>query len=69
MDDEREALCHRRQEITRQLDALTTKDSTIDADTLAVRSELLLRQIREIKQRLAEIDLDELCMRRMEGGE
>ena len=69
MDEEREALSRHRQEITRQLEALNVQDDILDANTLELRSEPLLCQIREIEQRIAEIDLDELCLRRMEGGE
>ena len=45
------------------------QDGTLDAETLELRREPLLRQIREIEQRVTEIDLDERCLRRMEGGE
>ncbi len=68
-DDEREALSRRRQEITRQLQALTAQDCTLDADTLELRREPLLKQIYEIGRRLAEMDLDERSLRCMEGGE
>ncbi len=67
--DEREALSRRRQEITRQLQALPTQDDRLDDDTLEMRREPLLRQIHEIEQRLTEIDLDERSLRHMEGGE
>ena len=69
IDDERDALSRRRQEITRQLQALTAQDGRLDDDNLQVRREPLLRQIREIERCLTEIDLDERCLRRMEGGE
>ena len=69
IDDEREALSRRRQKITRQLQALPAQNDTLDDDTLEMRREPLLRQIREIEQRLTEIDLDERGLRRMEGGE
>ncbi len=69
VDDEREALSQRCREITDQLAALTAQDGSLDEDTLELRREPLLCQICEIEQRLDEIDLDELCMRRMEGGE
>ena len=69
IDDEREALSRRRREITRQLQALTAQDGRLNDDTLELRREPLLRQLREIEQRLAEIDLDEKSLRRMEGGE
>ncbi len=69
MDEEREALNLRRQEITRQLQALTAQDGTLDADTLEMRREPLLEQIGEIVRRLAEMDLDERSLRCMEGGE
>ncbi len=69
IDDEREALNLRRQGITRQLEALAKEDGTLDADTIEMRREPLLRQIRGIEQRLTEIDLDERSLRQMEGGE
>ena len=69
IDDEREALNRRRQEITRQLQLLTAQDDTRDADTLEVRRASLLKQIYEIERRLAELDLDERSLRCMEGGE
>ena len=58
IDDEREALSRRRQEITRQLQALPAQDGNVDEATLEIRREPLLRQIREIERRLMEIDLD-----------
>ncbi len=69
IDDERESLNRRREEVTRQLQSLTAQDGTLDADTLEMRRDPLLSQIREIEQRLSEIDLDERCLRCMEGGE
>ncbi len=69
MDDEREALNRRRQEITRQLQELTAHDGTLDSATLEMRREPLLRELREIDHRLADIQLDEQSLRRMEGGE
>ncbi len=69
IDEEREALNRRRQEINSQLQSLAGQDGTLDDDTLELRREPLLSQIREIERRLAEIDLDERCLRRMEGGE
>lgn len=69
IDDEREALSQRRQEITRQLQALTAQEGTLDDATLEMRREPLLRQIGEIERRLTEIDLDERSLRCMEGGE
>ena len=69
IDEECDALSRRRQEIARQLQALTAQADTLDADTLEKRREPLLGQIREIEQRLADIQLDEQSLRRMEGGE
>ncbi len=69
IDEAREALNRRRQEITSQLQSLAGQDGTLDAATIEMRREPLLSQIREIERRLAEIDLDERCLRRMEGGE
>ncbi len=69
IDDEREALNRRRHDITGQLQALTAQDGNLDDDTLEMRRNTLLRQIREIERRLIDIDLDERSLRRMEGGE
>ena len=69
IDNEREALNRRREEITRQLQSLTAQDDTRDADTLEMRREPLLSQIGEIERRLTDIDLDERNLRSMEGGE
>ena len=69
IDDEREALSRRCQEITRQLQALTAQGGRLDDDALELRREAMHSQIREIEQRIAEIDLDERSLRCMEGGE
>ena len=69
IDEEREVLNRRCQEITRQLQALTAPDGNLDDDTLEMRRNTLLRQIREIERQLVDIDLDERSLRRMEGGE
>ena len=58
IDEERDALSRRRQEITRQLQALTAQDGRLDDDTFKLRREPLLSQIREIERRLTEIDLN-----------
>ena len=68
-DEEREVLNRRRQKTTRQLQALTARDSSLDDATFELRRESLLKQIGEIERHLAEIDLDEQNLRRMEGGE
>ena len=69
IDEEREALNRRRQEINSQLQSLAGQDGTLDAATIEMRREPLLSQIREIEQRLAEMGLDERSLRCMEGGE
>ncbi len=69
IDEEREALNRRREQITRQLQALNAQDGNLDEHTLEMHREPLLNQIREIERRLADIDLDERSLRRMEGGE
>ena len=69
MDDERDALKRRRQEITSQLQSLVGQDGNLDDATLEMHREPMLKQIGEIERRLTEIDLDERCLRRMEGGE
>jgi hypothetical protein len=69
IDEEREALNRRRREITSQLQSLAGHDGNLDAATLEMRREPLLKQISEIERRLAELDLDERSLRCMEGGE
>ncbi len=69
IDEERDALNQRRQEITRRLQSLAGQDGSLDDDTLKTRREPLLSQIRDIERRLTEMDLDEQSLRRMEGGE
>ncbi len=68
IDHEREVLNRRRQEITRQLQALTARDRTVDRTTYDMRRNTLLSQIRAMERRLADIDLDERSLRRTEGG-
>ena len=69
IDEEREALNCRREQITRQLQSLTTQNSNLDRTANDIRRNSLLNQIREIERRLVDIDLDEQSLRRMEGGE
>ena len=69
IDDEREVLSRRLEEITRQLQALTTQGGGLGDDTVEVRREPLLKQIYEIERRLTEMALDERSLRCMEGGE
>jgi hypothetical protein len=69
MDDEREALNRNRQEINRQLQALTAPDGTLDRAGHEMRRHTLLSQIREIERRLADLDVDERSLQCMEGGE
>ena len=69
IDEEREALNRRREEITRCLQSLTGQDGNLDGGTAEMRRYYLLSEIREIDRRLAGIQLDEQSLRRMEGGE
>ena len=69
IDEEREALNRRREQITLQLQSLTTQNSNLDRTAYDIRRNSLLNQIREIERRLVDIDLDERSLRRMEGGE
>ena len=67
IDDEREALNRNRQEINRQLQALTAPDGTLDRAGHEMRCNTLLNQIREVERRLADIDVDERSLQCMEG--
>jgi hypothetical protein len=69
IDGEREALNRRREEVTRQLQSLTAQDGNLDGGTAEMRRDALLSEIREIDCRLADLQLDEESLRRMEGGE
>jgi len=69
IDVEREALKRRRQEITLLLGSLPAQDNNLDQPSHDTRRSTLQGQIRELDRRLAEIDLDEASLHRMEGGE
>ena len=69
IDQEREALRRRRQELAHQLQSLTAQAGNLDDAALEMRREPLLQQISEIERHLTEIDLDERSLRCMEGGE
>jgi len=69
IDDEREALNRRRKEIALLLRSLIAQDSNLDQTSHDTRRSTLLGQIKELDQRLAEINLDEGSLHRMEGGE
>jgi len=69
IDDEREALHRLRQEITLMLRSLAAQNSNLDRTSHDTRGRTLLGQLREVEQRLIEIDLDEGSLHRMEGGE
>ena len=67
--EEREALKRRRCEIERQLQALTRQEISVGRTSQDMRRDTLVGEICGIDRRLAEIDLDEQSLRRMEGGE
>ncbi len=69
MDDERAALSRRRREINRELQDPMAHDRTLDRATFDMRRDALLSELREIDHRIADIQLDEQSLRRMEGGE
>ena len=69
IDDEREAVNCRRQELDRQLLALTTQKNMLEQNTYNENRDVLLGEIREVERRLAEIGLDEQSLHHMEGRE
>ena len=69
IDDEREALNRRSEELTRKLQALTAQKGMLEQNTYRERSDALLTDIRQVERRLAEIGLDEQSLRQMEGRE
>ena len=69
IDDEREALNRRREEITLLLRSLPAQDGSVDQPSREARRIAQLNQIKELDRRLAEIALDEEGSSRMEGGE
>ncbi len=69
IDEECAVLNRRRREITGQLQALIAQDDGLDDDSLELRRGPLLSELREIDRCLADIQLDEQSLRRMEGGE
>lgn len=69
IDDEREALNRRREELDRQLLALTAQKEMLEENTYNERRDALLSKIHEVERRLVEIGLDEQSLRQMEGRE
>ena len=69
IDDEREALNRRSEELTRKLQALTAQKDKLEQNTYREHSDALLTEIRKVERRLAEIGLDEQSLRQMEGRE
>lgn len=69
IDEEREALNRRRREINRELQGPMAQHHSLDRATFGLRRDALLRELREIDRRLADIQLDEQSLRSMEGGE
>ncbi len=69
IDEERAVLNRRRCEINRELQGPVAQDRTLDRAKFGVRRDALLSELREIDHRLADIQLDEQNLRRMEGGE
>lgn len=69
IDDEREVLNRRREELDRQLLALTAQKEMLEQNTYNERRDALLSKIHEVERRLVEIGLDEQSLRQMEGRE
>ena len=69
IDEERAVLNRRRREINRELQGPMGQDRTLDRAALGLRRDALLSELREIDHRLADNQLDEQNLRRMEGGE
>ncbi len=69
IDDEREALNHRRDKLDRQLQALTAQKDLLEQNTYNERRDALLSEIHEVERLLADIGLDEQSRRQMEGME
>ncbi len=69
IDDERKAMNCRRQELDRQLRALTTQENMLEQNTYNEHRDALLSEIHEVERRLVEIGLDEQSLRQMEGRE
>ncbi len=68
-DDEREALDRRSREIHGQLRALLAQKDTLERTIFSRRHNALLGELHEIEHRLADINVDEQSLHRMEGGE
>ena len=69
IDDEREVLNRRREDLDRQLLALTARKDMAEQTTYKERRDALLREIHEVERRLVEIGLDERSQCQMEGRE
>ena len=68
-EDERETLQRRRREIQRQLGELLAQKGTLEQATFSQRHNVLLSEIQEVEQRLADLYLDEQSALHMEGRE
>ncbi len=68
-EDESEALEGRREELHSQLCVLLAEKETLEQATFSQRHDVLLSEIHNIEQRLADVHLDQQSLQQMEGGE
>jgi hypothetical protein len=69
LDQQREALLHRRQELSRDLEELASCNASLKVSELQARRERIAHEVHEIETLLADINVDERSITSMEGRE
>jgi hypothetical protein len=69
LDQEREALIRRRQELSRDLEELASANAPLKVSELQTRRERIADEVHEIQTHLAELNVDERNSASMEGRE
>jgi hypothetical protein len=69
LDQEREALIRRRQELSRDLEELGSPNVPLRVSELQTRRERIADEVHEIQTHLAELNVDERNIASMEGRE
>jgi ABC-type phosphate transport system auxiliary subunit len=69
LDQERQALIHRRRELSRELEALASPSAPARHSELQARREQIEVELQEIEADLADFKLDERNIASMEGRE
>ena len=69
LDQQREALIHRQQELSRDLEELASSNVPVTLSVLQARRERIADELHEIETHLADLNVDERSVASMEGRE